>query len=119
MKFWKRNKKSTAPSPDPSAQLAQAQWEMNALTNAMMIQNSASLRRESINTAIDSERGILDMETLRQVNRDLISTYDEVLEVRRHGCEQRLRDERELRQMENDLYRKMLEVSTAQMNLSF
>lgn len=119
MKFWKKHKKSTAPSPDPSAQLAQTQWEMNTLINTMMTQNSAILRRESINTAIDAERGILEMETLRQINRDLISTCDEVLEIQRNGREQRLQDERELRQLENDLYRKMLEVSTAQMNLSF
>lgn len=117
MKFWKKRKSS--PAPNAFAQPAPAQREMNDMTNAMLIQNSAMIHRETINTAIDHERGVLEMDTLRQVNQNLISTYDEVLEVRRHGREQRFQAEREMRQMENDLYSKMLEVSTVQMNLSF
>ena len=64
----------------------------------------------SIETAKASERGIVDIETLKQTNESLISTLDEILKIQVEGREKRRAAEIELRQMEDDLKNKLLEI---------
>jgi uncharacterized protein YaaN involved in tellurite resistance len=61
------------------------------------------LKEGSLGVARESERGIVEIETLKQVNNDLISTIEETLKIQREGKEKRLRAEEELVKMENEL----------------
>ena len=70
-----------------------------------------SLRwRRSIETAKESERGIVDMETLKATNESLISTLDEVMNIQREGRQKRQEAEEGLRSMEQELKAKLLEI---------
>lgn len=64
----------------------------------------------SIETAKASERGVVDIETLKQTNASLISTLDEIMKIQTEGREKRLVAEHELRQMEDDIKNKLLEI---------
>ena len=72
--------------------------------------NAVTLKMASIETAKASERGIVDIETLKQTNESLISTLDEILKIQVEGREKRRAAEIELRQMEDDLKNKLLEI---------
>ncbi|AFA48237.1 toxic anion resistance protein [Acetobacterium woodii] len=93
-----------------SGQAAKAQREVTNMTNELLRKNAETLKMESIATAKESERGIVDIETLRISNESLISTFDEVLRIQTEGRQKRKEVEVELEKLENDLKNKMLEL---------
>ena len=93
-----------------SGQAAKAQREVTNMTNELLRKNAETLKMESIATAKESERGIVDIETLRISNESLISTFDEVLRIQTEGRQKRKEVEAELEKLENDLKVKMLEI---------
>lgn len=93
-----------------SGEAARAQREVTDMTNQLLRKNAETLKMETINTAKESERGIVDIETLKMSNESLISTFDEVLKIQQEGRERRKTAEVELQKLENDLKQKMLEI---------
>lgn len=93
-----------------SNQAARAQQQVTDMTNELLKKNAETLKMASIETAKASERGVVDMETLKQTNASLISTLDEIMKIQTEGREKRLAAEHELRQMEDDLKNKLLEI---------
>lgn len=92
-------------------QAAKAQREVSDMTNELLKRNAEVLKTASIESAKESERGIIDMETLKNTNANLISTLDEVMKIQADGREKRRVAEEEMRVMENDLKQKLLELS--------
>ena len=72
--------------------------------------NAEKLHMASVETAKESERGIVDMETLQKTNADLIQTLDDVMKIQKEGREKRQAAEAEMVRMENDLKAKLLEI---------
>ena len=93
-----------------SNQAAKAQQQVTDMTNELLRKNAETLKMASIETAKASERGIVYIETLKQTNESLISTLDEILKIQVEGREKRRAAEIELRQMEDDLKNKLLEI---------
>ena len=93
-----------------SQQAAQAQREVTDMTNELLRKNAAALKMATVETAKESERGIVDMETLRETNNSLISTLDEVLQIQEEGRRKRAEAETELAQIENQLKQKLLDI---------
>ncbi|MFR7475611.1 toxic anion resistance protein [Frisingicoccus sp.] len=93
-----------------SNQAAKAQQQVTDMTNELLKKNAETLKMASIETAKASERGIVDIETLKQTNESLISTLDEIMKIQTEGREKRLAAEGELRQMEDELKKKLLEI---------
>ena len=81
------------------------------MTNELLKKNAATLKMATVETAKESERGIIDIETLKATNASLISTLDEVVKIQEDGRAKRQAAEAELARMENDLKNKMLEMS--------
>ncbi|MGI6108355.1 MAG: toxic anion resistance protein [Eubacteriaceae bacterium] len=100
-----------------SGQAAKAQREVTDMTNSLLKKNSEMLKTESINIAKESERGIVDIETLKQTNSDLISTFDEVMQIQSDGRQKRAEAEKEMAQIEAELKQKMLDLSRKQTNV--
>lgn len=94
-----------------SAQAARAQREVTDMTNALLRKNADALKMATIESAKESERGIVDLETLKHTNETLITTLDEVMKIQSEGREKRRAAEAELTDMENQLKHKMLEIS--------
>lgn len=92
-------------------QAARAQREVSDMTNELLKKNAEVLKVSAIESAKESERGIIDMETLKTTNANLISTLDEVMKIQADGREKRRVAEEEMRVMENDLKTKLLELS--------
>lgn len=92
-------------------QAARAQREVSDMTNELLKKNAEVLKVSAIETAKESERGIIDMETLKSTNANLISTLDEVMKIQADGREKRKAAEEEMRVMENELKTKLLELS--------
>ena len=93
-----------------STEAAQAQRQVSDVTNELLRKNAETLHMASVETAKESERGIVDIETLQKTNADLIQTLDDVLKIQKEGREKRLAAESEMRRMENDLKAKLLEI---------
>ena len=93
-----------------SGQAAQAQRAVSDMTNELLKKNAATLKMATIETAKESERGIVDMETLKITNESLISTLDEVLRIQTEGREKRKEAEVELNRIENELKEKLLSI---------
>lgn len=93
-----------------SAQASAAQREVANMTNALLRKNAEKLKMATIDTAKESERGIVDMETLKYTNESLISTLDEVLRIQQEGRQKRQEAEGEMRRMENELKQKLLQI---------
>lgn len=91
-----------------SVQAAKAQREVTDMTNELLKRNAETLKMATIETAKESERGIVDIETLRQTNESLISTLDEVLRIQTEGRQKRKEAEVELLRIENELKMKLL-----------
>ena len=89
-----------------------AQEAVTNLTNDMLKQNSEILKQGSIEIAKQSERAIVDVETLQKTNNDLIETLDKVIEVHKQGRIKRQESERVLQDIEKELKAKMLEIKT-------
>lgn len=92
-------------------QAAKAQREVSDMTNELLRKNAEVLKVSAIESARESERGIIDMETLKNTNASLISTLDEVMKIQADGREKRRAAEEEMRLMENELKSKLLEIS--------
>ena len=97
-----------------STEAAQAQRQVTDITNALLKQNAEKLHMASVETAKEAERGIVDIETLKQTNARLIQTFDEVLQIQADGRAKRLAAENEMAKMENDLKVKLLELRNNQ-----
>lgn len=94
-----------------SAQAAKAQREVTDMTNTLLRKNAEALKMATVETARESERGIVDIETLKQTNETLISTLDEVMQIQEDGRTKRREAERELIEIENAMKAKLLELS--------
>ena len=93
-----------------SEQAAKAQREVTDMTNELLRKNAQTLKLATIETAKESERGVVDIETLKITNESLISTLDEVMRIQTEGREKRKQAEIELRDIENQLKNKLLQV---------
>ncbi len=93
-----------------SAQAAAAQREVTDMTNQLLRKNAEKLKMATVETAKESERGIVDMDTLKATNESLISTLDEVMNIQKEGRQRRQEAEAELQNMENELKNKLLQI---------
>ncbi len=93
-----------------SSQAAKAQREVTDFTNELLKKNAQKLKAATIETARESERGIVDMETLRATNESLISTLDEVMRIQMEGKEKRREAEQEIQRLEGELKTKLLQL---------
>ena len=91
-----------------SANAVKVQNEVTNMTNELLRKNAETLKMSTIETAKASERGIVDIETLRQTNESLISTLDEVMRIQEEGREKRKAAEEELHNIEEQLKTKLL-----------
>lgn len=87
-----------------------AQREVTQITNDMLKKNADLLKTSTIETAKESERSIIDIETLKHTNRQLISTLDEVMKIQSEGSEKRRAAEEELGRIEGELKSKLIEM---------
>ena len=108
--LWK-NQMVIAMGVEHSNQAAKAQHEVSELTNSLLRKNAEQLHTASVETAKESERGIVDIETLKKTNSELISTLDDVLKIQEEGRSKRAAAEAEMAKMENELKAKLLEIS--------
>ena len=93
-----------------SSRAAKAQREVTDMTNELLRKNAEKLKLATVETAKESERGIVDIETLKATNESLISTLDEVMKIQQVGKEKRRTAEVELNRIENELKQKLLEI---------
>ena len=93
-----------------SRQAAEAQREVTDMTNELLRKNAETLKMATVETAKESERGIVDMETLKATNESLISTLDEVMQIQEDGRRKRQEAEVEQRKMEQELKDKLLQI---------
>lgn len=93
-----------------SAEAAQAQRQVTDITNELLRKNAEMLHTATVETAKESERGIVDLETLQKTNADLIQTLDDVMRIQMEGRQKRQAAESEMRRMEDELKRKLLEI---------
>lgn len=94
-----------------SGQAAKAQREVTDMTNELLKKNAAALKVATIETAKESERGVVDIETLKFTNESLISTLDEVMKIQTEGRQKRQEAEKELNRIENQLKEKLLSLN--------
>jgi len=92
-----------------SQQAIEAQRQVSDMTNALLRKNAAMLKSATLETARESERAVVDIETLKVTNESLISTLDEVLQIQTEGAQKRREAEQELRRIEGELKQKLLE----------
>lgn len=108
--LWK-NQMVIAMGENHSAQAAKAQKEVTDMTNQLLLSNAQKLKQTTVDIRRESERGIVDIETLRQTNGILIDTMNEILKIQQEGREQRRQAQAQLAQMEQQMKEKMLEIS--------
>lgn len=92
-----------------SEQAVRAQREVTDMTNELLKKNAEALKMATVETARESERGIVDIETLKYTNESLISTLDEVLQIQVEGRQKRIEAEEELAKIEGELKAKLLQ----------
>ena len=93
-----------------SEQALQAEQAVTEMTNELLKKNAEKLHQSTVNIAKEAERGIIDIETLTHTNQELISTLDEVQQIRAVGHEKRLAAETELARIEEEVKNKLLEI---------
>lgn len=93
-----------------SSQAAEAQRQVTDITNELLKKNAEKLKLATVDVAQESERGIVDIETLKTTNESLITTLDEVMRIQQEGRAKRQEAEAEMMRMENDLKQKLLEI---------
>ncbi len=93
-----------------SAQAAAAQRQGTGMTNELLKKNADKLKIATIETARESERGIVEIDTLKHTNETLISTLDEVMQIQQEGRRKRAEAEAEIRRLEQELKVKLLQV---------
>lgn len=91
-----------------SAQAAAAQRQVTDMTNELLKKNADKLKIATVETARESERGIVEIETLKHTNEALISTLDEVMQIQQEGRRKRAEAESEIRRLEQELKAKLL-----------
>lgn len=111
--LWK-NQMAIAIGIQHSTDAAIAQRQVTDMTNELLKKNASALKVATIETAKEAERGIVDMETLRNTNESLISTLDEVMRIQTEGREKRRQAEIDLQNMENQLKNKLLTISVGE-----
>lgn len=95
-----------------SKEAMEAQREVSNMTNELLKKNAETLHQATVDTAKESERGIVDIETLQHTNKELISTLDDILNIQKEGREKRQAAEQELNRIENELSDKLLEINS-------
>lgn len=90
----------------------EAEREVTNMTNDLLKKNAETLHQATVDVAKESERGIIDIETLTHTNEQLLATLDEVLAIQKDGHEKRVAAEAELTRIENELNKKLLEIQT-------
>ena len=108
--LWK-NQMVLALGVSHSKEAMEAEREVNDMTNALLKKNAETLHQATVETAKESERGIVDLETLQHTNQELIDTLDEVLQIQKEGHQKRNEAEQELTRIEGELHKKLLEVN--------
>ncbi len=93
-----------------SQQALKAEHEVNEMTNQLLKKNAEALKTGTIETAKESERSIIDIETVRHTNQMLIETFDEVIRIQNEGHERRMAAEQELAKIEGELRAKLQEI---------
>ena len=93
-----------------SADAAKAQREVTDMTNELLRKNAQTLKMATVETAKESERGIVDMETLKATNESLISTLDEVMRIQQECHQKRMEAEVEMQKIEDELKQKLLQI---------
>lgn len=109
--LWK-NQMVIAIGVEHATQAAKAEREVNDMTNQLLKKNADALKIATVASAKESERGIVDIETLKYTNQQLISTMDEVLRIQKEGSEKRRAAQVELQNIEGELKQKLLQAST-------
>ena len=94
-----------------SQQAVEAQREVSEMTNELLRKNAETLKMATVETVKESERGVVDIETLRHTNEMLISTLDEVIQIQEDGRARRAEAETELCKIEEELKQKLLQIS--------
>ncbi len=107
--LWK-NQMVLALGLEHSKQAMAAQKAVTDMTNELLRKNAETLKQGTLETARESERGIVDLETLVATNQSLIDTINEVMQIQKDGRQKRLEAERTLAQMEQDLKTKLLDM---------
>ena len=93
-----------------SQQAMEAQRAVTDMTNELLRKNAEALKQGTIATAKESERGVVDIETLKATNASLISTLDEVVKIQDEGRAKRRAAEEELGRLEGELRQKLLDI---------
>ena len=93
-----------------STEAAKAQRAVTDMTNELLRKNADTLKMATVETAKESERGIVDMETLKHTNESLIQTLDEVLKIQQEGHQKRVEAESQIQKMEAEQKNKLLEI---------
>ena len=112
----KKNQMVIALGVEHSNQAAKAEREVTDMTNQLLQKNAQQLHTASVETAKASERGVVDMETLRQTNAQLIATLDDVVKIQEEGHQKRVAAEAEMQKMEAELKNRLLQVSRTQVD---
>ena len=107
--LWK-NQMVLALSLFHSDQAMKAQREVTNMTNELLEANAKALHQGSVEVAKESERGIVDLETLKKTNEELIAALDEVRKIQDDGRTRRAAAEQELARIEDELKRKLLDM---------
>ena len=94
-----------------SSEAARAQRQVTDMTNALLQKNAETLKMATIEAAKESERGIVDIETLKHTNESLISTFDEIMNIQKEGHQKRMEAEVEMNRLEGELKQKLLEIN--------
>ncbi|MBR4874894.1 MAG: toxic anion resistance protein, partial [Clostridia bacterium] len=94
-----------------SNQAMKAQREVTNMTNELLRKNAETLKMGTVNVARESERGVVDIETLLQTNNTLIETLDEVIQIQNEGRQKRREAEAQLGRIEGELKQKLLEIN--------
>ena len=97
-----------------SEEALRAEHAVNDMTNELLKKNAALLHQSTVSTAKESERGVIDIETLTQTNKELIETLDDVRRIHAEGKQKRLAAEGELARIEDELKQKLLELRDQQ-----
>ena len=108
--LWK-NQMVLALGVSHSKEAMQAEREVNNMTNELLKKNAETLHQATVETAKESERGIVDLETLQHTNQELIATLDEVLQIQKEGHAKRAEAEKELARIESEIHNKLLEIN--------
>lgn len=93
-----------------SKQAVEAQRQVTDMTNRLLRSNADMLKMATVETAREAERSVVDVETLKHTNLQLITTLDEVMQIQQEGRQKRLEAEQEIRRIEGELKQKLLEI---------